>query len=134
MYKNLDNYIVSIVKNYNKKEEGVCEVPCREEIIKAISGMYGKEDTVFKLIECIETLVINDLDVGDAYYTKTEGKPTLKKFIEQIKDREDRSSLKLKVISWNGRINVITMKLDNEFWAPYQLKKSSSGWQRSIIK
>lgn len=60
--------------------------------------------------------------------------PTLKKFIEQIKDREDRSSLKLKVISWNGRINVITMKLDNEFWAPYQLKKSSSGWQRSIIK
>tara|TARA_R110001592_G_scaffold141074_2_gene362355 strand:- start:1021 stop:1662 length:642 start_codon:yes stop_codon:yes gene_type:complete len=78
---NLDSYIVSIVKNYNNKEEGVCEVTCREEIIKAISGMYGKQDTVLKLIECIETLVINDLDVGDAYYTKTEGEPTLKKFM-----------------------------------------------------
>ena len=78
---NLDKYIVSIVKNYNNKEEGVCEVPCREEIIKAISGMYGKGDTVLKLIESIETLVINDLDVGDAYYTKTQGEPTLEKFM-----------------------------------------------------
>lgn len=43
--------------------------------------MYGKEKTVIKLLECISTLVVNDLDVGDAYYTKTEGDPTLKKFM-----------------------------------------------------
>ena len=34
-----------------------------------------------KLIDDVETLIQNDLDVGDAYYTKTEGEPTLEKFM-----------------------------------------------------
>ena len=59
--------------------------------------------------------------------------PNLESFIEQVENREDRTSIKLKVVSWNGRVNVITMKLDNEFWAPYQLKKSISGWERAMI-
>ena len=59
--------------------------------------------------------------------------PNLESFIEQVENREDRTSVKLKVVSWNGRVNVITMKLDNEFWAPYQLKKSISGWERAMI-
>ena len=34
-----------------------------------------------KLIDDVETLIQNDLDVGDAYYTKTKGEPTLEKFM-----------------------------------------------------
>ena len=77
---NLDNYIVSVVRCYNIKSEKI-DLKAKIEVIKAISGMYGQQETVLKLTECIETLVNNDLDVGDAYYTKTEGKPTLKKFM-----------------------------------------------------
>ena len=77
---NLDNYIVSVVRSYNIKSEKI-DLKAKIEVIKAISGMYGQQETVLKLTECIETLVNNDLDVGDAYYTKTEGKPTLKKFM-----------------------------------------------------
>jgi hypothetical protein len=45
---------------------------------------YVSEKRTFdegKLIDDVETLIQNDLDVGDAYYTKTDGKPTLEKFI-----------------------------------------------------
>ena len=34
-----------------------------------------------KLLDDVETLITNDLDVGDAYYTKTDGEPTLEKFM-----------------------------------------------------
>jgi len=77
--KNLDDYIVSVVHSYNK--DGKDNLKAKVEVIKGLSGMYGKEKTVIKLLECISTLVVNDLDVGDAYYTKTEGEPTLKKFM-----------------------------------------------------
>jgi S1-C subfamily serine protease len=59
--------------------------------------------------------------------------PTLDDFINEIRDKKDRSSLRLKTIAWNGATKIITMKLDNEFWSPYELKKISTGWQRSII-
>ena len=45
---------------------------------------YVSEKRTFdegKLIDDVETLIQNDLDVGDAYYTKTEGEPTLEKFM-----------------------------------------------------
>ena len=59
--------------------------------------------------------------------------PTLEAFIDEIRDKKDRSSIRLKTITWNGASKIITMKLDNEFWAPYELKKIPTGWQRSII-
>ena len=59
--------------------------------------------------------------------------PTLKAFINEISDKKDRSSIRLKTISPNGATKIITMKLDNEFWSPYQLKKIPTGWQRSNV-
>ena len=59
--------------------------------------------------------------------------PTLEAFIDEIRDKKDHSSIRLKTITWNGASKIITMKLDNEFWAPYELKKIPTGWQRSII-
>ena len=44
---------------------------------------FGEERIaeVKKLIDNMEELTVNDLDVGAAYYEKTEGEPTLEKFL-----------------------------------------------------
>ena len=54
------------------------------EVFESNSYDYVGEKRTFdetKLIDDVETLIVNDLDVGDAYYTKTEGEPTLEKFM-----------------------------------------------------
>ena len=54
------------------------------ETYKSKKYEYISEKRTFdeaKLIDDVETLIQNDLDVGDAYYTKTEGEPTLEKFM-----------------------------------------------------
>ena len=54
------------------------------ETYKSKTYDYISEKRTFdeaKLIDDVETLIQNDLDVGDAYYTKTECEPTLEKFM-----------------------------------------------------
>jgi hypothetical protein len=54
------------------------------ETYKSKTYDYVGEKRTFdeaKLIDDVETLIQNDLDVGDAYYTKTDGEPTLEKFM-----------------------------------------------------
>ncbi|MDB2544162.1 trypsin-like peptidase domain-containing protein [Woeseiaceae bacterium] len=83
---------------------------------------YGSPATRYGLKIGQRIVAVNEIDT-----------PTLDDFIHEIRDKKDRSSLRLKTIAWNGATKIITMKLDNEFWSPYELKKISTGWQRSII-
>jgi hypothetical protein len=55
-----------------------------EEVFETKSYNYVGEKRTFdetKLLDDVEKLIVNDLDVGDAYYTKTDGEPTLEKFM-----------------------------------------------------
>ncbi len=96
----LDRLITERIKEYNfNKQEKPTEAEHQRGVIKEIKIKlislfnevyetkkydYVGEKRTFdeqKLLDDVETLITNDLDVGDAYYTKTEGEPTLEKFM-----------------------------------------------------
>ena len=94
----LDRLTTERIKEYNFDKQGkdteaahqrevVIEIKLNElfrEVFETNSYEYVSEKRTFdevKLLDDVETLIVNDLDVGDAYYTKTEGEPTLEKFM-----------------------------------------------------
>jgi S1-C subfamily serine protease len=60
--------------------------------------------------------------------------PDLDAFIAAVRGRADRSSVRLKTISWNGSTEIITLKLDRHYWPAYELLRSDGGWERRPIE
>jgi S1-C subfamily serine protease len=57
--------------------------------------------------------------------------PNLQAFIDAVKDIEDRESVRLKTVGWNGKADVITLKLDNQYWPAYEIRRKDNGWRRT---
>jgi len=57
--------------------------------------------------------------------------PNLQTFIDVVKNIEHRESVRLKTVTWNGTAEVITLKLDNEYWPAYEIRRDDNGWRRS---
>ena len=66
---------------------------------------------------------------------EVDGRPTpdLDAFIAAVRDRPDRSAVRLKTVTWNGTVEVITLKLDLHYWPSYELRRTSSGWERTPV-
>jgi len=59
--------------------------------------------------------------------------PDLQTFVDVVRGKKDRSSVRLKTITWNGAAEVITLKLDNQYWPAYEIRRTEDGWQRIDI-
>ncbi len=57
--------------------------------------------------------------------------PNLQAFIDAVKDIEHRESVRLKTVAWNGTAEVITLKLDNQYWPAYEIRRKDNGWRRT---
>ncbi len=60
--------------------------------------------------------------------------PDIDAFLRQVSGRPDRSSLRIKLLTWNGAPEVITLKLDRHYWPSYELKRGVVGWERQSLE
>jgi pro-apoptotic serine protease NMA111 len=56
--------------------------------------------------------------------------PDLDAFIRAVSGRPDGSSVRLKTVSWNDAVEIITLRLDQHYWPSYELQRTESGWRR----
>ncbi len=61
-----------------------------------------------------------------------DGQPTpdLDAFLKVVAGRPDRSSLRLRTVSWNNVPEVITLKLDRQYWPTEEIIRTADGWSR----
>ncbi|MGA0703946.1 MAG: trypsin-like peptidase domain-containing protein [Steroidobacteraceae bacterium] len=64
--------------------------------------------------------------------TEVDGRPVtdLDDFMAEVADRPDGSSLRLKLVDWNGTPELITLTLDEHHWPAYLLERGTDGWAR----
>jgi len=61
--------------------------------------------------------------------------PDLDTFLKVVTGRADRSSVRLKTITWNNAPEVITLKLDKHYWPAYELTRMQDGsWTRRMLE
>jgi S1-C subfamily serine protease len=65
-----------------------------------------------------------------------DGEPTpdLDAFLKVVGGRADRTSVRIKTLSWNGQPDVITLKLDRHYWPTYELLRTQAGWVRRSLE
>jgi pro-apoptotic serine protease NMA111 len=67
---------------------------------------------------------------------EVDGTPTpdLDAFLKVVLGRPDRSSVRLKTITWNNAPEIITLKLDKHYWPAYELTHTAAGWARRALE
>jgi S1-C subfamily serine protease len=80
---------------------------------------YGSPANRYGLAASRLIVAVDDRDVAG-----------LDSFLAAVADRPDRSSVRLRTVSLDGRTDVMTLKLDLEFWPTTELRRNGKGWER----
>ncbi|MDX1405472.1 MAG: PDZ domain-containing protein [Woeseiaceae bacterium] len=59
--------------------------------------------------------------------------PDLGAFVDAVAGKGDQTAVRLKTVTWNGAVEVITLKLDTQYWPAYEIRRTENGWQRAEI-
>ena len=59
--------------------------------------------------------------------------PDLQSVVDVIRGKQDRASVRVRTVTWNGAVEVITLKLDNQYWPAYEIRHTEDGWVRESI-
>ncbi len=81
--------------------------------------MYGSPASRYKLWAGRRITEVDGIPVAD-----------LDAFIRAVSGRPDGASVRLKTVSWNGSVDIITLRLDQHYWPAYELRRTDTGWKR----
>ena len=59
--------------------------------------------------------------------------PDLQTFLDVVADKDDQESVRVTTVTWNGAVEVVTLKLDNQYWPAYEIRRTDNGWIRESI-
>ena len=61
--------------------------------------------------------------------------PDIDTFLKVVTGRPDRSSVRLKTLTWSNAPEVTTLKLDKHYWPAYELRRTpAGGWVRRVLE
>jgi S1-C subfamily serine protease len=83
---------------------------------------YGSPATRYGLWAGRRIVAVNDIAT-----------PNLQAFVDAVAGQKDRAPVRLKTVTWNGAVEVITLKLDNQYWPAYEIRRTDDGWRRAAI-
>ncbi|MEE2665429.1 MAG: trypsin-like peptidase domain-containing protein [Myxococcota bacterium] len=61
------------------------------------------------------------------------GTPDLDAFLEAVRNKGDGESVRLEIADLDDKPNMITLRLDLEFWPTQRLELGTTGWRRSSV-
>jgi len=61
-----------------------------------------------------------------------DGQPieTTEDFVKAVKGKQHQTSVLIKTLDFNNNSNVITLKIDNNYWPFYEMKYQNGHWQK----
>jgi S1-C subfamily serine protease len=67
--------------------------------------------------------------------TAVDGQPVadLDSFIELVRGKRDRESVRLTSVTWNNQPEVLTLKVDDTYWPGYQIRWQDGEWRREPL-
>ena len=57
----------------------------------------------------------------------------LDEFIAVVSGRRNRDSVRLTTVTWNGQVEVLTLRLDDTYWPSYQIVWHDGQWRREAL-
>jgi S1-C subfamily serine protease len=67
--------------------------------------------------------------------TAVDGQPVsdLDGFIDLVRGKRDRESVRLTSVTWNNQPEVLTLKVDDTYWPGYQIRWQDGEWRRGPL-
>jgi S1-C subfamily serine protease len=60
--------------------------------------------------------------------------PDLDSFINAVKGKRDRESVRLTTVTWNNFTEVLTLKIDKTYWPAYEIRSDGDGWRTEALE
>ena len=56
--------------------------------------------------------------------------PDLQHFLQIIAGLKEDKSVRLKTINWDRSVEIITLKMDRQYWPAFEIRREETGWRR----
>jgi S1-C subfamily serine protease len=55
-------------------------------------------------------------------------------FLDIVREKGHRDSVRLTTVTWNNQLEVLTLKLDDTYWPAWEVSWTDGAWRRSSLQ